>query len=156
MSQGMLSRAVRSHPTHAEVFRAASDLCVSTVTDLESGLARQLESDNAEAKRLRQKEMARIGAQLEAKEVREMLMTNEYYRRDIEIMERELKAKHPEQDRQDIETLKSKLAARKYSLHYAESLLEDMDYEDMEYDDDDGDDDHGMPSDICLKSRKPS
>src|SRR5882762_10747724 len=118
MSQGMLSRAVRSHPTHAEVFRAASDLCVSTVTDLESGLARQRESDNAEAKRLRQKEMARIGAQLEAKEVREMRMTNEYYRRDIEIMERDLKAMHLEHDRQDIEKLERKLDAWKFSLHY--------------------------------------
>jgi len=87
-----------SDPTHAEMVRAASDLCVSTVTELESGLARQRESDDAEAKRLRQKEMVKIGAQLEAMEVREMRMTNEYYRRDIEIMERDLKAMHPEHD----------------------------------------------------------
>ena len=87
-------------------------------------------SDDAEAKRLRQKEMVRIGAQIEAKEIREMLMINAHHRREIENMEHELREMKPEQDRQDIDTLEGKLAARKHSLHFAESLLEDMDYSD--------------------------
>jgi hypothetical protein len=156
ISQGKLSRVRWSHPTHAELFRAASNLCASAVTELESGLARQHEADDAEAKCLRQKAMIRIGAELEAKEIREMLMTNEEMRCDIEIMEHELKSKHPEQDRHDIEMLERKLTARKRSLHYAESVLEDMEYEDMEYDDDDGDNNHGMPSFFCFKSQKAS
>ena len=103
---------------------------MGTVNDLESGLAQQHASDDAEAKRLRQEEMMRIGAEIEAKEIREMLKTNAHYRREIEIMERELRVMNPEQDRQDIDTLERKLAARKYSLHFAESLLEDIDYSD--------------------------
>src|SRR5258705_10552889 len=103
-----------SDPTHAEMVRAASDLCVSTVTELESGLARQRESDDAEAKRLRQKEMGKIGAQLEAMEVRGIRMTNEYYRREMEIMERDLKAMHPENDRRQIEKWEPKPERRKF------------------------------------------
>src|SRR5882762_10996586 len=45
-------------------------------------------------------------------------------------MEQELRVMNPERDQQDIDTLERKLAAQKHSLHFAESLLEDMDYSD--------------------------
>jgi len=108
---------------------------VGTVNDLESGLARQRASDDAEAKRLRQKEMRRLGAEIEAKEIREMLMINEHHQREIDAMERELRAMNPEQDRQDIVTLERKLEWRKLSLHFAESHLEDADYSDNDFHD---------------------
>src|SRR5258705_11999785 len=74
--------------------------------------------------------MARIRAEIEAREIREMLMINEHHRCEIATMECELREMNPEQDRQDIVMLEDKLAARKHSLHFVESVLEDMDYSD--------------------------
>jgi hypothetical protein len=101
-------------------------LCISTVTELESGLARQRESDDAESRHLQQEErtkeeIARIGAEHEERELQELL-------------------KKLEQDRLHIEEMERDLEAQKQALEYAQNIGDDL------YDDDDDDDDEGNVS----------
>jgi hypothetical protein len=139
--------------THAAIFCTVNDLGAFTLADLVSRLAQQRASDDMEASHLQQEcnrvAMIRIGAQHEAVEMQEMLMTMEEYRCNIEIMENELKVRNPEQDPQDIKTLERKLQQQKRTLHDAESIVKDiysndevmemqemiMNMEDMDYSD---------------------
>lgn len=115
-----------SQPTHADVFCAVGDLCVSTVTELESGLARQRDSDDAESSRLHQEErtkaeIARMGAEREERQMQEVL-------------------KKLEQDRLHIEEMERDLEAQKQALQYAQNVADDCS------DDNDNDNDEGNVS----------
>jgi hypothetical protein len=83
-------------PTHADVFRIANELCVSTITEMEEGMATQCMSDAAEAIRRQEEdalkvETARIVAEQGEQEKQAHLKRLEQDRLDIEAAERELK-----------------------------------------------------------------
>ena len=83
------------HPTHTDVFGIANELCVSTITDVEVGLASQRASDAAEAIRCQEEEIhkveiARIAAKHEEHEKQERLKQLDQDRLDIETAERQL------------------------------------------------------------------
>jgi len=87
---------VTAQPTHADVFGIASELCVSTITEVEGALASQRMSDAAEAFRHQEEEilkaeMARIAAENEEHERQERLKQLEQDRLDIEAAERQLR-----------------------------------------------------------------
>src|SRR5882757_8808861 len=60
LSQGKLSCAMASQLAHANVFHAANDMCASTITEVENGLASQHESDAAEASRRLEEEKQKV------------------------------------------------------------------------------------------------
>ncbi len=116
LSQGKLSRAMASQPTHADVFRAANDMCASTITEVENGLASQCESDAAEAsRRLEEEKQKAAMAKLMAE------------REEDEKLERQRKL---EQDRLDIQAAEHELTMRKKALHEAEKGPNDGDDDD--------------------------
>jgi len=84
-----------SQPNHVDVFRAANDLCASTITEVENALASQRESDAAEASRLQEEErqkaeMARLAAMQEEEGKVEHLKKLQQDRLDIKAAEHEL------------------------------------------------------------------
>ena len=132
-SQGKLSRAMRSHPTHADIFTAASDICASTITEVESGLADQVESDAVEE--IRRQEEDRCKAEME-------WIADECHER-----EKRDRLKKIEQDRLDIEAAERELHLRKQSLSNAQKGADAHDY-----DIDDDDNDNGSMS---MPDRQP-
>ena len=111
-----------SQPNHVDVFRAANDLCASTITEVENALASQRESDAAEASRLREEErqkaeMARLAAVQEEEGKLERL-------------------KKLQQDRLDIKAAEHELQMRKQALRDAEKGPDDGDNNDNDNDDD--------------------
>jgi len=84
-----------AQPMHAEVFGIANELCASTITEVEEGLARQRASDAVEVIRRQEEErvkveMARIAAEDEERDKQEHLKQLEQDRLHIEAAEREL------------------------------------------------------------------
>ena len=84
-----------AQPTHANVFGIASELSVSTITEVEGALASQRMSDAAEAIRRQEEEahkaeIARIAAKQEEHEKQERRKRLEQDRLDIEAAERQL------------------------------------------------------------------
>ena len=113
-----------AQPTHADVFGIASELCVSTITEVEGALASQRMSDAAEAVRHQEEEilkaeMAKITAEGEEHERQERL-------------------KQLEQDRLDIEAAERQLRIRKQALRDAQKGRDGCDDDNDDDDDDDG------------------
>jgi hypothetical protein len=86
---------MNSQPLHMELFAAANEVCVRTITDVEGGLERQCVSDAAEAIRRqeeerRQEEMVKMAAERDEYEKQDRLRKIEQDRLSIEAAEREL------------------------------------------------------------------
>jgi len=108
---------MRSQPNHADIFVATNELCASTITEVESGLASQVESDAAERLQCQEEErvkveMARIAAERDERETQDRL-------------------KKIEQDQLTIQAAERELCMRKQALHDAQKLADaHVDYHD--------------------------
>jgi hypothetical protein len=92
--QGKLHRATPSQPSHKEVIGSLSELCATTIVDLEARLAKQKLWDEAEAKGSEKRgPIARLVAEREEKEKVERFRKMEQDKRDIEAAQRDLEVK---------------------------------------------------------------
>jgi hypothetical protein len=119
-------RGMESQPTHAELFTAVKVICSNALSEVEDGLAKQIEADQVAVKRIaeekrREEEEAKLAAARDEKA-------------------RQEKVRQLEQERLEILAVERSLAAKKQALRDAEKANGNDDINNDINDDDDDDD----------------